>query len=129
MAEGLVNHFLGHRWKAYSAGTQPAGTVHPLAIEALAELDIDITHHYSKSAGSFRQLPLDLVITVCDDAADNCPAWLGTGGVVHISFPDPAKATGTREQKMAIFRRVRDGIRRQLLAHLEMIDDRDTSPN
>ena len=119
MAEGLTNHFLADSWEAVSAGTQPAGYVHPLAIAALAELGIDISGHASKTADEFRQTPLDLVITVCDDAAENCPLWLGQGRVTHIGFPDPAKATGTEEEKTAVFRQVCDDIRAQVLPYLE----------
>jgi arsenate reductase len=120
MAEGLTNHFLGDSWTAVSAGTEPAGYVHPMAIAALAELGIDISQHTSKTADEFRDTPLDLVITVCDDAAENCPLWLGQGKVKHISFPDPAKATGTDEEKMAVFRQVRDDIREQVLRYLRL---------
>ena len=119
MAEGLTNHFLGDEWLAYSAGTEPAGYVHPLAIKALAELDIDISSHTSKTADVFRQIAFDLVVTVCDDAAKNCPIWLGEGQVRHISFPDPAKATGTDDEKLQVFRQVRDDIKDQVLAYLQ----------
>lgn len=119
MAEGLTNHFLGDEWLAYSAGTEPAGYVHPLAIKALAELDIDISSHTSKTADVFRQIAFDLVVTVCDDAAKNCPIWLGEGQVRHISFPDPAKATGTDDEKFQVFRQVRDDIKDQVLAYLQ----------
>lgn len=118
MAEGLTNHFLGDEWTAVSAGTEPSGYVHPMAIAALAELGIDISHHQSQHADAFRDTALDLVITVCDDAAEKCPVWLGRGQKAHISFPDPAKATGTDEEKMAVFREVRDGIREQVLEYL-----------
>lgn len=118
MAEGLTNHFLGETWTAVSAGTTPTGQVHPLAIKALAELDIDISQHTSKSADVFRDTPFDVVITVCDDAAENCPLWLGQGKVVHISFPDPAKAAGTEDEKMEMFREVRAGIRERVLIYL-----------
>lgn len=120
MAEGLTNHFLKDEWLAYSAGTKPAGYVHPLAIKALAELDIDISSHASKTADKFRQMSFDLVVTVCDDAAENCPVWLGQGKVVHISFPDPAKAIGTDDEQLQMFRQVRDSIRDQVLAYLRM---------
>jgi arsenate reductase len=86
MAEGLINHYLGNEWQAYSAGTEPAGYVHPMAIAALAEVGIDISGHTSKSTEEFRDKPLDWVITVCDDAAENCPLWLGRGNTAHISF-------------------------------------------
>ena len=111
MAEGLVNHHFGDTWQAVSAGTQPSGYVHPLAVAAMAELGIDISAGRSKHADEFRALPIDLVITVCDDAAENCPLWLGSGCVVHHSFVDPAKADGTEAEKMLVFRRVRDEIR------------------
>jgi arsenate reductase len=118
MAEGLVNHSLSQEWQAYSAGTEPSGYVHPMAIQAMAELAIDISSQESKSTEAFRDGRLDLVITVCDDAAENCPLWLGEGEVAHISFPDPAKATGTEEEKLALFRIVRDDIRQRVFYYL-----------
>ncbi len=118
MAEGLVNHFLGAEWEAYSAGTHPAGYVHPLAIQAMLELDVNISGHRSKRADEFRDTHFDLVVTLCDDAAENCPVWLGPGQVVHIGFPDPARATGNHAEQLAIFRRVRDAIRQQVLEYL-----------
>jgi arsenate reductase len=118
IAEGLVNAILGDTWEAVSAGTEPAGYVHPLAIRVMEDLDIDISGHESKSAEEFRDVDLDLVITVCDGAAENCPLWLGSGRVVHISFPDPARATGTEDERLAIFRRARNDIRRQILGFL-----------
>lgn len=119
MAEGLVNYFLGDQWDAYSAGTEPAGYVHPLAIKVMAEVGIDLSGFRSKSADEFRYIVPDLVITVCDDAAENCPVWLGQGQVAHISFPDPAKATGTEAEKMAVFRQVRDDIKTKVLSYLK----------
>ncbi len=121
MAEGLVNHYLGDDWIAYSAGTEPAGYVHPLAIVAMSELGIDISGHSSKSTENFRNESLDWVITVCDDAAENCPVWLGQGNKAHFGFPDPAKATGTDEKKMAVFRQVRDDLRSQLMEFLPTV--------
>ena len=114
MAEGLVNHYLGDEWQAYSAGTRPAGYVHPLAFQALAELGIDISRQRSKSAAQFRGREFDAVVTVCDDAAENCPVWLGNGRKVHIGFDDPARATGSDGERLAVFRRVRDEIRQQM---------------
>jgi arsenate reductase len=119
MAEGLINHFLGRAWQAYSAGTSPSGIVHPLAIEAMRELGIDISQNESKHVDVFRTLGFDYVITVCDDAAENCPIWLGKGRVSHMGFPDPARATGTYGARMSVFRQVRDDIRQQLLPYLE----------
>ncbi len=100
---------LGDKWAAFSAGTQPAGYVHPMAISVLAE--IGITHQgQSKSVNLFKDQPFDLVIRVCDDAAKNCPVWLGKGKRLHISFPDPARVAGSDEEKMEAFRQVRDQI-------------------
>ncbi len=119
MAEGWIRHLLGDRVDVYSAGTQPSGYVHPLAIKAMEEVGIDISHHRSKSTETFRGMPFDLVITVCDDAAKNCPVWLGRGHRVHIGFPDPAAATGSEEERLAVFRRVRDGIRERVVRYVE----------
>jgi arsenate reductase len=117
MAEAIVNHHLGDRWQAVSAGTEPAGYTHPKAKQVLAEIG---TAHEgeSKHANVFRQMPLDLVVTVCDDAAANCPVWLGQGKRVHLGFPDPAKAVGNDEQITAVFRQVRDDIARRVTALL-----------
>jgi len=118
MAEGLVNHFLTGMWEAYSAGTAPAGYVHSMAIKVMSEMNIDISRNRSQSVDEFRKEELDLVVTVCDDAAENCPAWLGSGRVVHLSFPDPAKVTGTEEERLAIFRGVRDDIQAKVLSYI-----------
>lgn len=118
MAEGLVNHFLSDQWAAYSAGTAPSGYVHPLAVRAMAELGIDISDNLSKSTDQFRGQAFSVVITVCDDAAENCPVWLGSGERIHIGFDDPADATGAEAEQMAVFRRVRDEIRSRLLPYL-----------
>lgn len=119
MAEALINHDLGDRWQAHSAGTEPAGYVHPLAVQALAELGIDMRDARSKSVDEMRDTDFDVVITVCDDAFERCPLWLGDGLVVHIGFEDPAKATGTEAEQMAVFRRVRDEIRAQVVGYLD----------
>lgn len=118
MAEAIVNHFLPGQWLAYSAGTRPAGFVHPLALQALAE--IGISHQgVSKSTEVYRGQDFDVVITVCDDAAENCPVWLGKGKRVHIGFPDPAAAKGSDDEELMLFRQVRDDIRLRILNHLE----------
>ncbi|HTP07142.1 MAG TPA: arsenate reductase ArsC [Anaerolineae bacterium] len=116
MAEGLINAQLADRFVAFSAGTQPAGYVHPQAIAALAEIGIDISDQRSKPINEFKDTPFDVVITVCDDAAENCPVWLGQGQRVHIGFPDPAAAP--LDGQAAQFRAVRDAIQRQLLGYL-----------
>ena len=124
MAEGLVNHLLGEdKWEAHSAGTAPTGAVHPLAVAAMAELNVDISAQRSKSTDEFRDTRLDLVITVCDDAAENCPVWLGEGRAVHIGFPDPAAATGSEDEQLAVFRKVRDDLRQQLADYLAQARD------
>jgi arsenate reductase len=119
MAEGLVNHYLGDRWEAFSAGTRPSGHVHPLAVRAMDELGIDISSHHSKSVDDYRDVAFGRAVTVCDHAARNCPAWLGQGIVTHIGFPDPAAAEGSEEERMAVFRHVRDGLRGKALDYLE----------
>lgn len=121
MAEGLINHFLGDEWQAYSAGTQPAGYVHPLAIKVMDEIGIDISDHVSKSAEQFRDMELDWVITVCDDAAENCPVWLGLGNKAHFGYPDPAEAEGSDGEKLIVFRQVRDDLRLQLSEFLPTV--------
>ncbi len=109
MAEAIVNARLGDRWEAYSAGTQPAGYVHPFAVRVLAEIGI-VHDGRSKNAEEYRETPFDVVVTVCDDAAENCPVWLGQGRRVHLGFPDPARATGSEDEVLAVFRSVRDDI-------------------
>lgn len=106
MAEAIVNARYPE-WKAYSAGTKPAGFVHPKAIHALAE--IGITHSgESKHINDLLTKDFDLVVTVCDSAEEECPVWPGKAGRrVHHSFVDPAKAEGTEEEQMAVFRSVR----------------------
>lgn len=109
IAEAIVNAKFSDTWQAFSAGTQPAGYVHPNAIKALEEIGIEHKGS-SKSVDQFRGVDFDLVVTVCDDAAENCPVWLGKGKRVHLGFPDPAKAKGTEEEVMMGFRTVRDEI-------------------
>jgi len=109
MAEAIVNARYSPEWRAFSAGTKPAGYIHPKAIQVLEE--IGISHQgASKNADVFRDKDIDLVVTVCDDAAGDCPLWLGKGRRVHVGFPDPAKASGTDEEILAAFRSVRDEI-------------------
>jgi len=118
MAEAIVNRDLAEVWLAVSAGTRPTGLVHPLAAAALAE--IGIQHHgRSKGVEEFSQAEFDLVVTLCDSAAEDCPAWLGRGRRIHIGFPDPAGAAGTDSEVMDAFRQVRDEIRRKVIAALQ----------
>ena len=119
MAEGLVNYYLGERWQAFSAGSTPSGSVHPLAVQAMAELDIDISGGLSESVELYRDLRPDLVITVCDNAAQNCPVWIGEGHVTHIPFDDPSDVIGSEADRMTACRQVRDQMRDALLTYLQ----------
>ena len=109
MAEAIVNARLGDKGEAASAGTEPTGHVDPNALRALAEIGIEHDGR-SKSALEFRDVVFDLVVTVCDNAAENCPVWLGKGRRAHLGFPDPAPATGSDDEIMAVFRALRDEI-------------------
>jgi arsenate reductase len=122
MAEGLVNAFLSDQYEACSAGTAPSGNVHPLAVQVMREIGVDISRHRSKSADEFRGVAFDLVVTVCDDAAENCPAWLGKGHKAHQGFPDPARIRGSDEEIAQAFRDVRDRMRVQVLDYLRTWD-------
>jgi len=118
MAEAIINARLGDTWEAVSAGTKPAGYVHPKALSALSEIGIQHTGS-SKRADEFRDVDFDLVVTVCDSAAEECPIWLGKGKRTHHSFPDPAKAEGTDEAVMNVFRAVRADIEKEMLGLLK----------
>jgi arsenate reductase (thioredoxin) len=117
MAEAIVNARLGETWEAVSAGTMPTGFVHPKALAVLAEIGIQHTGR-SKPVDEFRGVDFDLVMTLCDSAAEECPVWLGKGKRVHHSFPDPCKAEGTDDEVMQVFRRVRDDIEREIITLL-----------
>jgi arsenate reductase len=106
MAEAIVNaHY--PEWQAYSAGTKPAGHIHEMAIESLMEIGISHSGE-SKHINDLPTRDFDLVVTVCDSAAEECPVWPGKAGRrVHHGFVDPAKVEGTREERMQVFRRVR----------------------
>ena len=119
MAEAIVNARLGDDWEAVSAGTKPAGYVHPKALTALAEIGIQHTGR-SKRVDEYRNMDFDLVVTVCDSAAEECPIWLGKGKRSHHSFPDPAKAEGTDEEVMNVFRAVRDEIEKEMVQLLKV---------
>jgi len=118
MAEALINDRLGDTWEAVSAGTKPADQANPLAIKALNEIGVDTEGSQPQHINDFKGQAFDRVITVCDDAAENCPVWSGQGTKVHIGFIDPSDATGTDEEVMAVFRQVRDEIDDQILSYL-----------
>ena len=117
LAEAIVNARLGEMWEVVSAGTKPAGYVHPLALRALAEIGIE-HHGRSKSVDELRDVSFDLVVTVCDSAAEECPIWLGRGKRIHLGFLDPAKVLGSEEEVMPVFREVRDDIANKIPALL-----------
>ena len=122
LAEAIVNARLGDEWQAVSAGTRPAGYVHPNALRVLREIGIEHQGR-SKHADEFRHTQFDLVVTVCDSAAEECPVWLGGQGQrVHLGFPDPAQATGTDDEVLAVFRAVRDDIALKVPALLRHMD-------
>jgi len=117
MAEALVNHDLGDRFEAYSAGTAPKPP-HSLALKALAEIGIDHSGARSKSLEEFAGQPFDHVITLCNDANETCPVFFGGVKRAHIGFEDPARATGSEEENLNGFRRIRDDIRKTIEAYL-----------
>jgi arsenate reductase len=112
LAEGLLRAAAGDLFEVHSAGSKPAGYVHPLAIRAMREIGIDISGHRSKSMNEFLATPVETVITVCGNADQACPVFPGQVNRHHWPFDDPAHATGTVEEQLAVFRRVRDEIRR-----------------
>jgi arsenate reductase len=114
----VVNARLGDTRQAVSAGTKPASYIHPKALAALSEIRIQHAGR-SKRADEFQGVDFDLVVTVCDSAAEECPLWLGKGKRVHHSFPDPAKAKGTNEEVMNLFRTVRDDIENEMIKLLK----------
>ncbi len=122
LAEAIVNAKYKEHWKAFSAGTEPAGFVHPLAIQVLSEIGINHQGR-SKHVDELRQINFDLVVTVCDNAVETCPVWLGPETRIHIGFPDPAKVTGDDEFVMATFRQVRDDILKRIPPKLDMTID------
>lgn len=113
MAAAIVNARLGNIWSAVSAGTKPVGYIHPKALAVLSEIVIQHEGR-SKSADEFRNTDFNLVITVCDSAAEECPIWIGKGKRAHHSFPDPAKARGTDEEVMNVFRSLREEIEKEI---------------
>ena len=109
MAEAIVNYRLGDMWEAVSAGTKPTGTVHPKALAVLAEIGIQHQGR-SKSTDEFRDVDFDLVVTLCDEAEENCPIWLGKGKRVHRCIFDPSKTNDIDS-----YRQVRDDIEREII--------------
>jgi arsenate reductase len=117
MAEGLLRHMAGDRFEAMSAGTE-ATHVRALAVQAMEEIGVDISGQESKTLTRYLQEPFDYVITVCDDANEVCPFFPGAGNRLHWSFEDPSRAEGSEEERLAVFRSVRDRIRDRVQAEL-----------
>jgi arsenate reductase len=121
MAEGLLRHLAGDRFEAHSAGTE-ATHVRPLAIRVMDEIGVDISGQESKTLERYLGEPFDYVITVCDDANEACPFFPGTKSRLHWSLPDPSAAKGTEEERLEVFRSVRDALRDRVQA--ELVDGR-----
>lgn len=117
LAEGILQKALGKDFRVASAGSNPAGYVHPLAIKTLVEIGIDISAHESKHMDLFLDDEVETVITVCGNADQACPVFPGQMNRHHWPFDDPGHATGTEDEQMAVFRRVRDEIRRVFEAY------------
>jgi arsenate reductase len=113
MAEGLLRALAEDRFEVHSAGTE-ATHVRPQAIKVMGELGIDISGQESKTLERYLGEPFDYVITVCDEANEACPFFPGAKNRLHWSFEDPSQATGSEEQRLAVFRRVRDEIRERI---------------
>jgi len=119
MAEGWIRSRLGALWDVRSAGTQPVELIHPLAVRAMAEVGIDISAGRPQSVARYLDEPWDLVVTVCDNARDRCPAFPRPVPTLHVSFKDPASAEGSDEERMVVFRSSRDEIRDRLLPEIQ----------
>jgi arsenate reductase len=115
MAEGLLRHDAGDRFEVFSAGIKPS-RIRPEAISVMRELGIDISGHRAKNVDEFTGQSFDYVLTVCDNARESCPVFPGRAVTIHRNFEDPAATGGSEEQRLAIFRRVRDEMRRYLSA-------------
>jgi arsenate reductase len=117
LAEGILRRAAGDWLDVHSAGSKPTGHIHPQAIQVMNEIGIDISAHRSKSVGDFLSRRVDAVITVCGNADQACPIFPGQVRRLHWSFEDPAQARGDDEEVLAVFRRVRDEIRRVFEAY------------
>lgn len=116
MAEGFLRHFYGDKYEAHSAGVKPS-VVNPYAIKVMAEKGVDISNQRSKSVDEYKGQSFDKVITVCDNAKESCPVFPGKVEHIHWSFIDPAEATGTEDEKLKVFRDVRDQIHCKIDEH------------
>ena len=124
MAEVLMNHLGGDRFIAFSAGSFPSGSVHPLAIETMREMGLDISQNKSKSLDVYVNELWDIIITVCDNAKESCPIFPGQKIGAHWGFEDPAKFEGTDEQKRLFFRKIATEIERRIRLLLALPEDK-----
>ena len=116
MAEGLLKYLAGDRFEVFSAGVKPT-QVNPFAIKVMVELGINISNHMSKSVEEFLGQEFDYIITVCDNAKESCPVFPGKYQKVHWSLKDPAEARGKEEEKLKVFRKIRDQIKENILKY------------
>jgi arsenate reductase len=119
MGEGIINSMFSKKFEAVSAGTE-VSIVKPQAIQVMKEIGIDISDHTSKHLETFYGTVFDLVITVCDNAKKTCPWFPGAKEMIHKSFPDPSSATGSDEEKLQFFRKVRDQILKWIKEELDI---------
>jgi arsenate reductase (thioredoxin) len=113
IAEGFLRHLASEDFEAFSAGTKPS-RLNPLAVKVMEEKGVDISGQYSQSIDEFLNESLDYIITVCDHAKETCPVFPGTAERIHWSFRDPADAKGSEEEKMTVFREIRDSIEKNI---------------
>ncbi len=119
MAQVIWQELGGGQWKAESAGSKPSGYVHPLALVAIEEIGLSVEGLESKSVDPFIDQEIELAVTVCDNAKEACPVLPGVAQTLHWPFDDPADATGSDEEKMEVFRRVRDEIHEKISGYLK----------
>ncbi|MFL2871021.1 MAG: arsenate reductase ArsC [Pirellulaceae bacterium] len=119
MAEALFERLSSGQWKADSAGTNPSGFVHPMAIKAMSQLGADLSTNSSDHVDVYADTAYDLVVTVCDNASETCPVFPGDTDVQHWPFPDPADASGSDEEVFGVFTQVRDDIARRIQSFLD----------
>lgn len=121
MAEGMLRHLAGDRFTVYSAGSHPAGFIHPLAIDTLARMDISLDGHVSKSWDVYANTPMELVITVCDNAAgETCPVWSGAPLQAHWPLPDPVYQAGSAAEQLEFASRIAQRLRTKIEGLIEI---------
>lgn len=122
MAEAFLRKYAGDQFEVYSAGLDPS-PIHPYVYQVMEEVGMDLEGQHPKGVDDFlNKMYFGILITVCDDAAENCPVWLGGGRKEHLGFPDPAAAKGSEEERLEVFRKARDGLREEALSYLEEVE-------